>query len=165
MSRQLTLWLRDKLIRSRSLNATRIVAASFAVIILTGIFGNLTAPAICKLFRITEPAAKGVGIGSAAHAIGTARALEIGPVEDIYGDKEHHPYTEGLFGAIPDIYTKVSRLNAIDGLMPDPTNLPQGCKFAPRCKHCMDICKVKPPGTWVQGEHKISCHLYAKEVE
>ena len=42
---------------------------------------NLTAPAICKLFRITEPAAKGVGIGSAAHAIGTARALEIGPVE------------------------------------------------------------------------------------
>ncbi len=52
-----------------------------AVIILTGIFGNLTAPAICKLFRITEPAAKGVGIGSAAHAIGTARALEIGPVE------------------------------------------------------------------------------------
>lgn len=91
--------------------------------------------------------------------------VEIGPVEDIYGDKEHHPYTEGLFGAIPDIYTKVSRLNAIDGLMPDPTNLPQGCKFAPRCKHCMDICKVKPPGTWVQGEHKISCHLYAKEVE
>ena len=52
-----------------------------AVIILTGIFGNLTAPAICKLFRITEPAARGVGIGSAAHAIGTARALEIGPVE------------------------------------------------------------------------------------
>ena len=52
-----------------------------AVIILTGIFGNLTAPAICKLFRIPEPAAKGVGIGSAAHAIGTARALEIGPVE------------------------------------------------------------------------------------
>ena len=91
--------------------------------------------------------------------------VEIGPVEDIYGQKEHHPYTEGLFGAIPDIHTKVSRLNAIDGLMPDPANLPQGCKFAPRCKHCMDICKEKAPGTWAQGEHKISCHLYAKEVE
>ena len=91
--------------------------------------------------------------------------VEIGPVEDIYGQKEHHPYTEGLFGAIPDIHTKVSRLNAIDGLMPDPANLPQGCKFAPRCKHCMDICKEKAHGTWAQGEHKISCHLYAKEVE
>lgn len=58
-----------------------IPALTTAVIILTGIFGNLTAPAVCKLFRITEPAARGVGIGSAAHAIGTARALELGPVE------------------------------------------------------------------------------------
>ena len=52
-----------------------------AVIILTGIFGNLTAQAVCRLFRVTDPVAKGVGIGSAAHAIGTAKALELGPVE------------------------------------------------------------------------------------
>lgn len=91
--------------------------------------------------------------------------VEIGPVEEIYGSQEHHPYTAGLFGAIPDIYTKVDRLNAIDGLMPDPANLPAGCKFAPRCKHCMEICKVQTPGTWERGGHKISCHLYAKEVK
>lgn len=91
--------------------------------------------------------------------------VEIGPVEDIYGNQEHHPYTAGLFGAIPDIHTKVDRLNAIDGLMPDPANLPAGCKFAPRCKHCMEICKVRAPGIRERGEHRISCHLYAKEVK
>lgn len=58
-----------------------IPALTTAFIILTGIFGNLTAQAVCRLFHITDPVAKGVGIGSAAHAIGTARALEMGPVE------------------------------------------------------------------------------------
>ena len=58
-----------------------IPALTTAVIILTGIFGNLTAQAVCKWFRITDPVAKGVGIGSAAHAIGTAKAMEMGPVE------------------------------------------------------------------------------------
>lgn len=58
-----------------------IPALTTAVIILTGIFGNLTAQTICRMFCISDPAAKGVGIGSAAHAIGTAKALELGPVE------------------------------------------------------------------------------------
>lgn len=58
-----------------------IPALTTAVIILTGIFGNLTAQAVCRVFRITDPVAKGVGIGSASHAIGTTKALEMGPVE------------------------------------------------------------------------------------
>ena len=58
-----------------------IPALTTAVIILTGIFGNLTAQAVCKWFRITDPVARGVGIGSASHAIGTTKALEMGPVE------------------------------------------------------------------------------------
>ena len=58
-----------------------IPALTTAVIILTGIFGNLTAQAVCRLFHVTDPVARGVGIGSAAHAIGTTRALEMGPVE------------------------------------------------------------------------------------
>lgn len=85
--------------------------------------------------------------------------IEMGPVEAIYGDNVHHPYTQGLFGAIPDIHTKVSRLNAIDGLMPDPANLPQGCKFAPRCDHCLEICKTQEPKVWKCGDHSIACHL------
>lgn len=56
-------------------------ALTGAVIILTGIFGNLSAEWVCKLFRIKDPMAKGIGIGTAAHAIGTSRALEIGETE------------------------------------------------------------------------------------
>ena len=52
-----------------------------AVIIVTGILGNLLAPVLCKLFRITEPVAKGIAIGTSSHAMGTAKAMEMGEVE------------------------------------------------------------------------------------
>lgn len=58
-----------------------IVPLTTAVIILTGVFGNVMASSICKLFRIEEPVAKGICIGSAAHAVGTARAMELGEIE------------------------------------------------------------------------------------
>ncbi|MBR6700491.1 MAG: LrgB family protein [Firmicutes bacterium] len=57
------------------------VAISVGVIIITGVFGNMFAEFICKVFRITEPIAKGIGIGSASHVIGTSKALEMGEVE------------------------------------------------------------------------------------
>lgn len=58
-----------------------IPALAGAVIILTGIIGNLTAQGLCKALKITDPLAKGIGIGTASHAIGTAKALELGQVE------------------------------------------------------------------------------------
>lgn len=58
-----------------------VVTITAAVIIITGVLGNIIAEGVCKLFRIEEPIAKGVGIGSASHAIGTAKALEMGDVE------------------------------------------------------------------------------------
>ena len=57
------------------------VTITVAVIVITGVLGNILAEPVCKLFRITEPIAKGVAIGSAAHAIGTARAMEMGEIE------------------------------------------------------------------------------------
>ena len=57
------------------------VTVTVAVIIITGIIGNVIAEAVCKIFRITEPVAKGIAIGSASHAIGTVRAMEMGEVE------------------------------------------------------------------------------------
>ena len=57
------------------------VTLTVAMIIITGIFGNVIAVSVCRLFRINDPIAKGVSIGSAAHALGTAKALEIGEVE------------------------------------------------------------------------------------
>lgn len=52
-----------------------------AVIIVTGIIGNITTEFIFRIFRIQEPVAKGIAIGASAHAIGTARAIELGEVE------------------------------------------------------------------------------------
>ena len=58
-----------------------IAALTTAVIVLTGIIGNLTAVGLCKVLRITNPIAKGIAIGASSHAIGTSKALEIGEIE------------------------------------------------------------------------------------
>ena len=58
-----------------------IVTITVAVIVITGVFGNIIGEAVFRLFRIEEPVAKGIAIGSAAHAIGTAKAMELGEVE------------------------------------------------------------------------------------
>lgn len=58
-----------------------IVTISVAVIIITGIIGNIIAEFICKIFHIKEPVAKGIAIGSSSHAVGTAKAMEIGEIE------------------------------------------------------------------------------------
>lgn len=58
-----------------------IVTITVAAIVITGILGNVIADGVCKVFKITHPVAKGVGIGTAAHAIGTARAIEMGEIE------------------------------------------------------------------------------------
>lgn len=57
------------------------VTITIAVIVITGILGNLFAEIVYKIFRITEPIAKGVGIGTSSHAMGTAKAIEMGEVE------------------------------------------------------------------------------------
>ena len=87
--------------------------------------------------------------------------IEYGSLEDIFTADTHHPYTTGLFGSIPDIEREASRLKPIPGLMPDPTALPRGCKFSPRCPQCMEICRSASPPTCQKGDHRISCHLYA----
>jgi len=58
-----------------------IMTITVAVIIVTGILGNIMAESICKLFKIKEPIAVGLAIGTASHAVGTSRALEIGEIE------------------------------------------------------------------------------------
>ena len=86
--------------------------------------------------------------------------IEYGTVEDIYSGKMQHPYTTGLFGSLPDLETKASRLHPIEGLMPDPTALPTGCKFSPRCPRCMEICRTAAPVFFSDGSHRVACHLY-----
>jgi len=89
--------------------------------------------------------------------------VEQGTVRDIFLSPRHHPYTEGLFGSIPDMDVEVGRLTPIEGLMPDPVNLPRGCKFHPRCRHAMDICRTVIPEARQWGTHSIACHLMREE--
>ena len=86
--------------------------------------------------------------------------IELGSVKDIFEAKRHHPYTLGLFGSIPNLEKSSRRLNPIEGLMPDPTDLPVGCKFHPRCPNCMPICKSTNPTNSIEASHMIKCHLY-----
>lgn len=86
--------------------------------------------------------------------------IESGTVEDIFSEGPHHPYTIGLFGSIPSLDEETERLSPINGLMPDPTDLPKGCKFSPRCPDCMDICREKNPSMNYSGSHCIACHKF-----
>jgi len=74
-----------------------------------------------------------------------------------------HPYTIGLFNSIPDLDSDDSTLNPIKGLMPDPTNLPSGCPFHPRCDSARPACSETVPGnTEVSENHFVKCLLFAE---
>ena len=85
--------------------------------------------------------------------------VEYGTLREVYKDIRH-PYTKGLMASIPNLVEQVERLQAIDGLMPDPTNLAKGCKFADRCKYATAACMEKVPEMKsVGGEHMVRCIL------
>ena len=91
--------------------------------------------------------------------------VEFGTLDDVFNAKEHHPYTVGLFNAIPDLSKDTDRLHPIPGLVPEPTNLPKGCKFHPRCPHCTERCKEVAPEDMQIGTHRIKCHLYGGDAK
>jgi peptide/nickel transport system ATP-binding protein len=90
--------------------------------------------------------------------------VESGTVEDLFLGKRHHPYTDGLFGSIPSLTSRATRLTPIPGLMPDPSNLPKGCAFEERCAHRMEICQKQHPRKATEGTHAILCHLYGENA-
>lgn len=92
------------------------------------------------------------------------RIIEHGSLVDLF-DKTRHPYTEGLFNSLPNLQDRQDKLKPIKGLMPDPTNLPSGCPFHPRCDYAMDICpKEYPAKVYRNGKHFVECHLYNSET-
>lgn len=90
-------------------------------------------------------------------------AVEYGTLADIFTGENHHPYTVGLFGSIPSLTEESKRLHPIEGLMPDPTEKPAGCWFAPRCRHCTEKCKKQMPPVYEKNGHQIRCHLFGGE--
>ncbi|WP_313181351.1 ABC transporter ATP-binding protein [Lacrimispora sp.] len=86
--------------------------------------------------------------------------VEYGNLWEVYKNASH-PYTEGLFGSIPSLTADVKRLQAIEGMMPDPARMPKGCKFYERCKYAFKECESNPPlMTALEGTHQVRCFRY-----
>ena len=91
------------------------------------------------------------------------RVIEEGNLDEVFNHTKH-PYTEGLFNSLPNIKNRKSKLQPIHGLMPDPTNLPKGCAFAPRCNYATDACFQRQPEIRdFGGTHKAACLAYENQ--
>lgn len=88
------------------------------------------------------------------------RIIEEGTLEEVFNHTKH-PYTEGLFNSLPNIADRTAKLRPIPGLMPDPTRLPAGCAFAPRCPYAKPSCIDKPQSSRsFSATHKVLCSAY-----
>ena len=90
------------------------------------------------------------------------RIIEFGTLAEIFRSPRH-PYTQGLFNAIPALDKKIRRLNPIGGLMPDPANLPEGCAFCPRCAYAAERCWTEQPDYLeLNADHAVACFHFAE---
>lgn len=90
------------------------------------------------------------------------KVVEEGDIYSIFEDPKH-PYTVGLLKSIPSIDERNEKLEAIPGVVPNPLNMPKGCRFEPRCNKAMARCKEEQPELTVLGEERnVRCFLYNK---
>lgn len=96
------------------------------------------------------------------------QVIESATTDQIFRNNDYlHPYTVGLLTSIPQLSSdKTERLDAIPGSVPHPLNLPEGCKFAPRCKYCTERCNLEQPELEeVSPGHYIRCFYPVKKGE
>jgi oligopeptide/dipeptide ABC transporter ATP-binding protein len=88
------------------------------------------------------------------------RIVEASSVREIFHNGKH-PYTRGLMNSIPSLAATKRRLEPIEGVVPDPFDVPPGCGFEPRCPQAMEICRTKMPELKdVAAGHATACWLY-----
>nr|WP_209847327.1 ABC transporter ATP-binding protein [Paenibacillus sediminis] len=92
------------------------------------------------------------------------RFIEITDSKKLNLLERHHPYTEGLLGAIPELTAETVMIEGIPGNPPDLINLPTGCAYHPRCKYAFESCKTIHPVEKNVDGRLIACHLYEEEV-
>ena len=85
--------------------------------------------------------------------------VEKGTLEDVF-NRTKHPYTEGLFNSLPNIRDRKAMLTPIKGLMPDPTSLPEGCPFSPRCPYAGEDCTAPQVVRNISATHFVRCCAY-----
>ncbi len=87
--------------------------------------------------------------------------IEKAPTDMIFTGDRHHPYTVGLLDSLPSLSKDSDRLKPIAGIMPDPADLPEGCKFAERCPYCEERCRREDPPCTEENGHIVKCHRFA----
>lgn len=91
--------------------------------------------------------------------------VEEAPVKELFANPQH-PYTEGLIASVPRLGKRLHRLPSIPGSVPDLSVMPEGCRFAPRCKYALDSCKQKLPELQTVAEgHRCACPFYRNARE
>ena len=87
------------------------------------------------------------------------KIVEHGTLRDVFNNPKH-PYTEGLFNSLPNIKNRKAKLKPIHGLMPDPTKLPPGCAFEPRCGYAIKLCTEPCSDYRISKTHTVLCSRY-----
>ena len=91
--------------------------------------------------------------------------VEEAPVKELFANPQH-PYTEGLIASVPRLGKRLHRLPSIPGSVPDLAVMPEGCRFAPRCKYAQESCKQKLPELQTVSEgHRCACPFYRNARE
>ena len=86
--------------------------------------------------------------------------VEEAPVKELFANPQH-PYTEGLIASVPRLGKRLHRLPSIPGSVPDLSAMPEGCRFAPRCKYAQEACRKKLPELVTVGEnHRCACPFH-----
>ena len=130
---------------------------------------------ILALLRSLQEQSRQTGILMITHDLGVVAQLchrvavmyagkivEQGPVRDVFATPRH-PYTQGLLGSLPGRVRRGQPLVQITGSVPDPRQMPAGCRFHPRCQYATPACLVEPPVRRV-GNQDVACVLYDQEV-
>lgn len=92
------------------------------------------------------------------------QVVEEAAVDELF-ESPKHPYTIGLMNSIPDMEKEVEYLDTIRGTVPLAHQMPQGCRFAPRCDQAMSICHEQAPELLTKGNHRCRCWLYQEVSE
>jgi peptide/nickel transport system ATP-binding protein len=86
--------------------------------------------------------------------------IEIAKTQNLF-QHPHHPYTQGLLDAVPQLEGELKKLKPIPGLVPNPAHLPKGCRFTERCPKAFEPCyHTFPDANQVSKHHSVHCHLY-----
>ena len=91
------------------------------------------------------------------------KVVEYSDVQQLF-DNPKHPYTLGLFRSLPDMTSRVERLEVIPGMVPKPQEFPTGCRFRNRCPLAEPICETEPPLLPISEGHTVACHIVHRQA-